>query len=94
MGCRLYNCGLPSSPHPHLEDQDFLSGFTPLALEVSLHRRQQFPFYPGKMGAPSATFAIPQAPYSAICAVGVFAVTLARGPYKVLPAGASWAKVF
>jgi hypothetical protein len=35
------------------------------------------------MGAPSATFAIPYVPYSAICAVGVFAVTLARGPYKV-----------
>jgi len=59
MGCLLYGYGLPSSPHPYLEGQDFLSGFTPLAFEVSLHFRQQIPFYPGKMGAPSATFAVP-----------------------------------
>jgi hypothetical protein len=77
-----------------MEDQDYLSGFTPLTLEVSLHRMQKFAFYPGKMGAPSATLAVSQAPDSAICAVAVFAVTLARGPYKVLPAGASWTKVF
>jgi len=94
MGYLLYGYGLPSSPNPCLEDQDFLLGFTPLAFEFSLHCRQRIPFYPGKMGAPSATFAVPYAPYSAICAVAVFAVTLARGPYKVLPAGASWTKVF
>jgi hypothetical protein len=30
----------------------FLSGFTPLAFEVSLLRRQQFPFHPGENGCP------------------------------------------
>jgi hypothetical protein len=52
MGCLHYGSGPQSSAHQYLEDQDFLSGFTPLAFEVSLHHRQQFPFHPRKNGYP------------------------------------------
>jgi hypothetical protein len=46
MGCLHYGSGLPSSPCPCLEDQDFLSEFTPLAYEVNFTADNSFPFRP------------------------------------------------
>jgi hypothetical protein len=37
---------------------------------------------------------IPRISFSIIAVVEVFTITLARGPYKVLPSGARWTKVF
>jgi hypothetical protein len=73
-----------------MEDQDFLWGLLPKPLNFHFTAGGGFSFNLEKMGAPSATFA----PYSAISAVADFAVTLARGPYKVLLAGARWARAF
>jgi hypothetical protein len=59
--------------------------------------RQRFPssFTPREREwvASSANHAVPKGSSSAGAAIEVFAVTLARGPHRVLPAGASWTQV-
>jgi hypothetical protein len=46
-------------PHPYIEAQDCLSGFTPLAFKFHFTAGNSFPFTQKKMGAPSATSAAP-----------------------------------